>query len=394
MVRSNRALRPGTVIHGRYRVEQVLGAGGFGVTYRVTDLRENQTAAMKEYMPQDIAFRRMGSVEVVALPDSQEPFERFRSRFLEEAKLIYRYRGHPNIIRVQHLFCENNTAYYVMEYINGMDLGKFLDSQGGRVSWEVLRPIMAQVAAALREVHGSGIIHCDISPDNIFLLSGGQVKLIDFGAAKSVLHGRSSVILLKRGFAPPEQLFANGRLGPWTDVYAMAVTIYRAYTGKMPPNSEERLLSDRTVWPSELGIAAPSPAWEQVLKKAMAVRIEDRYPDVLHFWSALSGTPDALLACVEGIYQGTCFPIREETLLGTDRSRCQIVYPPNTPGISRVHMRVWPEGDGLHVMDMGSSYGTWLNGQRMWPGLAYTLDPGAVLSLGDGQSFRQAPESE
>ncbi|MDO5153414.1 MAG: FHA domain-containing serine/threonine-protein kinase [Eubacteriales bacterium] len=388
----NRALRPGTVIHSRYRVEQVLGAGGFGVTYRVTDLRENRTAAMKEYIPQDIAVRRIGGTGVVPRPGCDAPFEQFRDRFLEEARIIYRYRGHPNIIRVQHLFYENNTAYYVMEFIDGMDFGKYLERSGQRLSWEDIRPVMAQVAAALQEVHGSGMIHCDISPDNIFLLSGGQVKLIDFGAAKSMLHGKSSVMLLKRGFAPPEQLSSQGRLGPWTDIYAMAVTIYRAFTGKMPPTAEERLTSDATIWPSELGIAAPSRQWEQALRKAMSLRVEDRYQDVAAFWAELAGTqavPE--LECFRGIYAGTKFQIRGETLLGTDSSRCSILFPPGTPGVSRVHMRVWAEDAQLRVMDMGSSYGTWLNGQRMIPGLAYALAPGMLLVLGDGQVFRAAP---
>lgn len=392
MSAGNRALRPGTVVHSRYRVEQVLGEGGFGVTYRVTDLRENQIAAMKEYMPQDIAARRAGSTEVLPRPDCRESFERFRDRFLEEARIIYRYRGHPNIIRVQHLFYENNTAYYVMEFIDGMDFGKYLRRNGQRLPWQDIRPVMAQVAAALQEVHSGGMIHCDISPDNIFLLNGGQVKLIDFGAAKSVMHGQSSVVILKRGFAPPEQLSVQGRLGPWTDIYAMAVTIYRAFTGKMPPTAEDRLTSDATIWPSELGITAPSRQWEQVLRKAMSLRIEDRYQDVATFWSELTGAQDAaVLECLRGIFAGTGFPIRGETLLGTDGTRCRILFPPGTPGVSRVHMRVWVEKGELLVMDMGSSYGTLLNGRRMIPGLAYTLVPGVPLSLGDGQIFRAAP---
>ena len=238
---STRALGLGTLVHARYRVERVLGEGGFGVTYQVTDLKENRIAAMKEYMPADIALRRPYGNEVQPKPEYVEAYQKFRDKFLEEARIIYRFRGHPNIIDVNHLFYDNNTAYYVMEYINGKDLDRHLRDRGGRLSWKELQPIMGQVANALQEVHRSGMIHCDISPDNIFLLDGGQVKLIDFGAAKSVLHGQSSMILLKRGFAPPEQLYSGGNLGPWTDVYAMAVTLYRAYTGKMPPQR-------RTAW--------------------------------------------------------------------------------------------------------------------------------------------------
>lgn len=392
MAADNRALRPGTVVHRRYRVEQVLGAGGFGVTYRVTDLQHNYIVAMKEYMPKDIAFRRFGGVELVPKPDCQASFERFRDRFLEEARIIYRYGGHPNIIRVHHLFYENNTAYYVMEFIDGVDFGKYLERNGQKLPWKTIQPIMSQVADALREVHTSGMIHCDISPDNIFLLDDGQVKLIDFGAAKSVLHGQSSVIILKRGYAPPEQMSIHGRLGPWTDVYAMAVTIYRAFTGKMPPSAEDRLTSDVTIWPSELGIPTPSRQWEQALRKAMSLHIEDRYQDISTFWSELSGSDDApALECTGGIHTGAKFLIQGDTLLGTDKSRCRILFPRGTPGVSRVHMRIWAEDRNLWIMDMGSSYGTWLNGKRMMPGLAYPLPPTVSFVLGDGQVFQAAP---
>lgn len=352
---------------------------------------------MKEYMPADIAARVPGTAQVIPLTGCQDSFERFRDRFLDEAKIIYRYQGHPNIVRVQHLFYDNNTAYYVMEFINGMDFGKVLARSGQRLSWDTLRPIMSQVAAALREVHRSGIIHCDISPDNIFILNGGQVKLIDFGAAKSTLGGQSSIILMKRGYAPPEQLSVQGHLGPWTDVYAMAVTIYRAYTGKMPPNAEERLLSDRTLWPSQLGVAAPTPQWEYALRKAMALRIEDRYQSVTDFWSALTGsigqnaTP-LLLRGIQGYWRDAEIPIQGELLFGTDHTRCRIAFPSGFPGISRVHMRAWYDRQTLMIMDMGSSYGTWLNEQRLSPGLAYPLQPGSTIYLGDGQIFRAVPQ--
>ena len=285
---STRALEVGSLIHARYRVERVLGEGGFGVTYQVTDLKESRTAAMKEYMPADIAYRRPYSKEVHPKQEYVEAYQKFRDKFLDEARIIYRFRGHPNIIDVTHLFYDNNTAYYVMEYINGKDLDRYLKERGGRLSWQELYPIMAQVVSALQQVHHSNMIHCDISPDNIFLLDKGQVKLIDFGAAKSVLHGQSSMILLKRGFAPPEQLYSGGNLGPWTDVYALAVTLYRAYTGKMPPTSEDRMVSDQTIWPSQMGIAAPSPQWEAALRRAMSLRWEDRFQDVTSFWKALA----------------------------------------------------------------------------------------------------------
>lgn len=425
---NKRALNPGTLIHNRYYIERVLGEGGFGVTYQVTDRKYNQIAAMKEYMPADIAYRRPGSVEVLARPDYTTSYDQFREKFLKEAQIIYQYRGHPNIVDVRHLFYENNTAYYVMEFINGMDMAKYLKQNGQRLSWEALRPIISQVCAALQEVHRSGMIHCDIKPDNIFILNGGQVKLIDFGAAKSTIQGRSSMMLLTRGFAPPEQLSAQGRIGPWTDIYALAVTIYRAYTGRMPPSAEERLGCDKTVWPSEMGIAAPSPYWEQVLRKAMALRVNDRYQSVGEFWADLSSaaptsysqvatsgaqfsgptytyadpadydTPAGtggvpVLECIRGIFQSTRIPLQGEIIFGTNPNRCNFTFPPGSPGISKVHMRIWPEDGEVLIVDMGSTYGTWLNNQKMTPGLIYSLNPGEAIYLGDGQVFCLRPES-
>lgn len=426
-----RELIPGTLIHGRYRVEQVLGSGGFGVTYRVMDLKENRVSAMKEYMPLDAAYRPMGKKEVRPISESKKgQYERFRQQFLDEAQTIYKFRGHPNIVEVRHLFYENNTAYYVMEYVEGMDLGKFLKSQGGHISWAMLRPIVAQVVSALKQVHSGGMIHCDISPDNIFLMNAGQVKLLDFGAARNTLRGtvEASVIVAKVGYAPYEQM--RGRnMGAWTDIYALAVTIYHCVTGRMPPRAEERIVNDNTIWPSQMGVAIPSAQWENALKKAMSVRVEDRYRSVMDFWNALavndatrpvflsdpqpvnpsfdlyqpkeSTTPNVLspqhpghgipvLECVKGSYAGRKMPIQQELYLGVDASKCSIVYPKGTPGISRVHLRIWPDNGRLMVMDMGSTYGTWLAGKKMIPGLAYSLAPGSYVYLGGGQMFRAA----
>lgn len=272
------------------------------------------------------------------------------------------------------------------------------------MSWDALRPIMDQVVSALKEVHSSGMIHCDISPDNIYVLRGGQVKLIDFGAAKSVLHGKSSIMMLKRGFAPPEQLSASGKLGPWTDVYALAVTIYRCITGRMPQSAEDRLLNDKTLWPSQLGIQSPHDVWELALKKAMSLRIEDRYQSVSDFWGDLAFHPFSVppprpesnapvLECVNGYFVGKRLYIGEEMLVGRDPARCALVFPPKAPGISSVHMRLWSANNTIMAMDMGSRNGTWLDGQKMTPGLVYTVKPGSVLFLGDGQFFRAMPRN-
>lgn len=434
MAGDKRALQPGTIIHNRYRVEKVLGAGGFGVTYMVTDLKENCIAAMKEYMPMDIAYRPAGSKEVRPLTSENKTFyEKFRKQFLDEAQTIYEFDGHPNIIQVRHLFYENNTAYYVMEFVTGMDLGKFLKSQSGKMTWPMVKPIAAQVVSALKRVHEHGKIHCDISPDNIFLLQSGQVKLLDFGAARSTLRGEveTSVIVAKPAFAPYEQM-KGINMGPWTDVYSLAVTIYYCITGVLPPKSEERIIQDKTIWPSQMGVALPSVAWERALQRAMALRREDRHQSVVAFWNELTAgdmtypaypsraeqqsapsrpippvqeqtdpthipaqakhawnsVPAPVLEGTQGVMAGRKIPVHNELILGVDPSKCNLLMPQGTPGISRRHLRLWPVNGCIQVMDLGSTYGTWLNGKKMTPGLAYPMSQGSVLFMGKNEVFR------
>lgn len=411
-----RSLKPGTIIHNRYRITKVLGAGGFGVTYQVMDLKENRIAAMKEYMPLDAAYRPVGAMEVRPISEGMRPqYEKFRQRFLEEAQTIYKFRGHPNIVEVKHLFYENNTAYYVMEYVEGMDLRKFLEKQGGKISWDMLRPIIAQVVGGLKQVHSGGMIHCDISPDNIFLMNSGAVKLLDFGAAKTTLRGmvETSVIVAKPGYSPYEQMRGKD-MGPWTDVYALAVTIYRSITGTMVQDSNERIINDKTIWPSQMGIAVPPGSWEAALQKGMSLRKEDRFQNVMDFWYALGGSGvggghsasvggghsasmggghsvsmgSSALVGLQGVFAGKQIPVSQEMILGVDHTRCHVTFPPGTPGISRVHLRVWAANGRVMAMDMGSTYGSWLDGKKMAPGLVYQTNPGSVLYLGGGQVLR------
>ena len=309
MAETERALTLGTIVHGRYRIEKVLGAGGFGITYKVTDLKEKEIVAMKEYFPVDMATRERGTDYVTPNLERAKSFMQFQEKFLDEAQLIYNYGGRNNIVKVMHRFRANNTAYYTMEFLPGRDLSKMLTENGGSLEWEILRPIMDQMVTALSVVHKDGIVHCDISPDNIYVRDDGQVKLIDFGAAKSMVKNSGSEVLLKRRYAPPEQLSKNGKLGPWTDIYALAVTIYRCCTGRLPPPAEERIQGDNTVWPSELQVQIPSTRWEKTLKKAMAIRVEHRYQNVDEFWRDLTrnSNPAANLALegVQALQRGT-----------------------------------------------------------------------------------------
>lgn len=388
-----RALAPGKLVHGYYRVEKTLGEGGFGVTYLVTDTRDGRRYAMKEFFPDKMAFRDPKSDIVLPKKEYADSFDRFRQQFLDEARLIYKYRDHPSIIDVHKLFSGNNTAYYVMGYLEGEDLKAKFKAHGGRLPWEFLRPVLEQIVSVLALLHQNGVVHCDISPDNIFVLNNGSAKLIDFGAAKSTIGSQNREVFLKRGFAPPEQTRANGKIGPWSDVYALAVTIYYTYTGKMPPSSVDRQIDDRTVWPSQMGIALPSDNWEYALRRAMAMRIEDRYQSVLEFWRDLSGpAPGSTLVMegVQGLYRGRQIPVNGTVVFGRDASQCSVVFPGSTLGVSSRQVCVWNENGKLYAMDLNSSHGTWLGNTRMKPGLCYALRPDDTIFFGANQMFRAA----
>ncbi len=393
----NQALPTGNVVHDRYRIDKVLGAGGFGMTYQVMDLKEGAPAALKEYMPADFATRRAFSCTVQPNSGQEAPYEKFLEKFLQEAQTIYKFKGHPNIVEVRHLFRENGTAYYVMELLDGEDLGKELARQGGRMSWNCMIPIFLPVAMTLEAIHNAGLIHCDISPDNICMQRSGNPKLLDFGAARVLLQGEAvaSVIVLKNGYAPPEQRFGR-KMGTWTDVYALAATIYRCITGRVPPAAEERLNGEEVIPPSQLGVEIPSVGWEQALMKGLALHMEQRYQTVREFWTALvadridlsiPGLPMIGIRCVEGVWAGASVQVTGELLVGVNAQKCGFPYPKGTPGVSRVHLRFWTDGCRLMVMDMGSTYGSWINERKMRPGLVYELNEEERLRIGVNEVF-------
>ena len=390
MAHTQRALAPGTKVY-KYIIEESLGEGGFGVTYKVTSLEDGRTYAMKEFFPERMACRKAGGNLVEPHTEYRDTFDRFRAKFLDEAQLIFDYQHHPNIINVYKRFTYNNTAYYIMEYLDGRDLKASLRSNGGTLSWDYLRPRIAQIVSALKEVHRNGIIHCDISPDNIFIRQEGSAVLIDFGAAKGAMSSESTEVFLKRGFAPPEQMDANGDIGPWTDIYALAVTIYRAYTGQMPPTAADRRMDDRTVWPSQMGLELPSESWEYALRRAMAIRVEDRYHDVDTFWRDLAssvGQGGFVLEGAQGHYRGQKIPVQSVLTFGRDPGQCSILFPVQTPGVSSRHLRVWAEDGSLFAMDLNSTYGTFLGNNKMRPGLVYALKHGDTLFFGANQMLR------
>ena len=283
------ALPLGTLLNGRYMLGKVLGVGGFGITYLGFDLTLEIKVAIKEYMPSSIATRGADRYNVTHAGQSDGDYQYGMDRFLDEAKILAKLQNTPHIVSVQNYFQENNTAYFVMEYIDGMSLKAYLATQGERIPYTQALTILEPIMEALIQVHAMNLLHRDISPDNIFLTAQGDSRLLDFGAARfSLGDGKSVSVILKHGYAPEEQYSSHGNQGPWTDVYAMGATLYRCITGQLPPDSVERIRGDTLQPPSALGVRLPQHV-EQAILKALAVKTEDRFSNMGAFLRALTG---------------------------------------------------------------------------------------------------------
>jgi serine/threonine protein kinase len=298
-------LRPGTIFNDQYLIGKVLGHGGFGITYIGWDLQLGIRLAIKEYLPGEFATREPGTSRVTAYSgEARGYFEYGLEQFKEEARALARFNDHAGVVKVLNFFRDagTQTAYIVMAYLDGVTLREYLRSQGEKIPFQAARDILMPVMDTLREVHSAGMLHRDLSPDNIFITRSGQIKLIDFGAARYAIGERSKTlsVMLKHGYAPLEQYSSKGRQGPATDVYALAATFYRAVTGETPAYSTDRSAHDDLRPPGELGVKIPQEQ-ERGLMKALAIRYEDRFQDIASFQDILKSAPgvDSCEACQE-----------------------------------------------------------------------------------------------
>lgn len=283
-------LPPRTVLAEKYLIDRALGEGGFGITYLAWDINRGIKVAIKEYYPSGYVNRMPRSNQVIInSKQNQAASNRGLKRFIDEAKTLAKIKNLPGIVSVRDFFSANGTAYIVMEYLDGISLKKYLQRKGGRLPCDEILSVLRPVIESLASVHKLGLIHRDISPDNIMITKNNEVKLIDFGAAKqSNLDGKSLSIVLKQGFAPEEQYRTHGEQGPWTDIYALGVTIYYCITGTLPPESIQRMYKDTIVRPSEKG-AVISPTQESALMKSLAVYAKHRYQDCTQMMAGLYG---------------------------------------------------------------------------------------------------------
>lgn len=302
-------LKPGSLLNGKYLVGALLGEGGFGITYIGRDINLDMKIAIKEYYPSGVVNRNtMSTVDVTtSIGQDEQLFEKGKKNFLGEARTLAKFAHEVNVVTVRDFFEENNTAYIIMDYLEGEDLKAYL----GRhevLSFSEAYAILSPVMTVLSKIHAQGLIHRDISPSNIMILSDGTVKLLDFGAARNVGRNdeKSLSIMLKPGFAPEEQYRSKGNQGPWTDVYALSATLYKMVTGVTPDDAMNRLFSDEVKKPSELNPRI-TKAQADVILKGMSVYQKDRYQSVEELQEACarslavaSAVRNADNTCVQG----------------------------------------------------------------------------------------------
>lgn len=273
-----------------YVLGAAIGQGGFGITYIAMDTQTNLRVAIKEYFPTHCCGRS-DVISVYPNLDQEETFGKGKVRFLDEARMLKSLSDLSSVVNVLDFFETNNTAYLVMEYLDGCSLKDHVEKYGKMPAQQFfvqLKPLMAD----MEKMHIRGVVHRDIAPDNIIFLPDGRLKLIDFGAARSYVGDKSMTVVVKKGFAPVEQYMRKGSNAS-TDVYALAATIYYCITGIIPPDSAERQYGEAELQaPTVLGIEI-SRAQERILEKALEIQPKDRTQTIGELAGGLAQAPKA-----------------------------------------------------------------------------------------------------
>ncbi len=276
----------GTRLNDKIVIGKVMGKGGFGITYLGYDLRIEKTIAVKEYYPNGMAYRSSSGTEVsIADAKSAETFENGAEKFYTEAEMVAQFNGNPNIVSVYDYFRANNTVYLVMEFIQGITLKNYIKKHGRLTDGQALF-VMDKIAAALSITHSAGVLHRDISPDNIMICKDGKVKLIDFGAARQIMAESSSnlTVVMKPGYTPVEQYTKKGKQGAWTDIYSLGVSVYYALTEVIIDDPYARMDDDHELAENKHGINGD--LWV-ILKKCTMINASDRYGSAIDLRKAL-----------------------------------------------------------------------------------------------------------
>lgn len=365
-------LNKGFLLNQRYKIQHVLGSGGFGITYKAYDLVAQEECAIKELFPTNICTRAANRTNVLPISsDKTESFIRCKERFVEEAYSLQELHHIPLVVNVHEYFEENGTCYFVMEYLDGLTLRNALEKMGRPFTWEELSPIIAQIGRALSAVHGNKFFHRDISPENIILLPDMSIKLIDFGNAK-VLVNEENVglsVFLKPGYAPIEQYSKESPQGTYTDVYAFAATLYYLLSMCRIPMAPDRIMNNTPYRKlSEFGISQSiSDAFDRALANKYKERTQtvDAFLEDIDLGGSISRERRILLCFnLAGKSMTRVISSNMIHLIGRNQI-CDIHIPDVVKTISGKHLEVIFDDEigRIQVRDI-SRYGTFKNGMN------------------------------
>ncbi len=292
-------LKPGTVLNQKYTIGKTLGEGGFGITYLAWDNNMQTKIAIKEFYPANLVRRdtaSKNSTKIYTITTSyREEFHTGLERFVKEASVLAKFFNLPGIVSVKDFFYENETAYIVMEYIDGITLKEYLKRKGGKLTVDETLALMRPVMESLAVVHRSKMLHRDISPDNLMLSSDSQIKLIDFGSARyyDAQSDQSMTVVLKHGYAPIEQYSSNGHQGAWTDVYSLCATMYRMLADKVPEEAINRVREDSLASLSSFVKKIPKNV-ESAIVKGLSILPDKRQQTVEELYRDLYMSPQGM----------------------------------------------------------------------------------------------------
>jgi serine/threonine protein kinase len=346
----------------QYIIHSILGAGGFGITYLAEHRALGKMFAIKEYFPRDFGYREGTTVR--AATDGEGTYRWGLDRFLQEARALARFR-HPAIVDVANVFEANGTAYMVLAYEQAHDLRVWLTSLGRMPTQEEVDKLVAPLLGALELIHQGNLLHRDVSPDNILVRTNGGPVLIDFGSARDAVRGRAQAMsmVVKHGYSPPEQYTSDpGRQGPWTDIYALAATLYYVVSGGRPMDATARFVQEGFQPATQAAKGRYRRSFLEAIDLGMQLRPELR-PQSIAMWRPLLTQPSTLIAPVELPSVSTAQgpePSSEGTIVAepaargltlghvksTSGPRAQSTPPAAAPPPSKTHAsELWPDDD-------------------------------------------------
>ena len=333
---SQNCLLPGTLLRNRYIVGVALGVGGFGITYKCLDTKVSGICAIKEYFPANFALRTNATKTVSVAEQNLERYNKIMKRFVEEAELV-KSLHHRNVITIYDSFFENNTAYYVMEYCDGIDLRRYTNNFSRKLEYDEGMNLLYQIMNGLEYIHSRGILHRDIAPDNIYVTKNNSVKILDFGSARSEMDqlNRELSVIVKVGYAPIEQYGGGSKQGPYTDIYALGATFYHLFTSKIPIESTQRVAEDNLEEFSRLRPDLPDNL-KYCIEKSMELTTAKRISNIAEMKSIL-GLSDSSVRTTTGGQTGAGQTGAGQTGAGQiDRIPPPVNRPPvNKPPVNR-----------------------------------------------------------